>query len=78
METIFLLRHGETAWNDEQRVMGRLEIPLNRKGILQARRVARILPQLELDAIYTSPLKRAVQTARIAAKGSSACGSTPT
>lgn len=70
MVTIFLLRHGETAWNEERRVMGRLEVPLNRKGVLQARRIARILPRLELDAIYTSPLKRTLQTSRVAAKGS--------
>ncbi len=65
METIFLLRHGETAWNKEKRVIGRLEIPLNRKGISQANRVARLLPNLEIHAIYSSPLKRALDTAQI-------------
>lgn len=70
MQTIFLLRHGETLWNKERRVMGRLEIPLNRMGTLQARRVAKIAPLLEIDAIYSSPLKRAVQTAYILSKGS--------
>jgi broad specificity phosphatase PhoE len=65
MDTIFLLRHGETAWNEERRVMGRLEIPLNRKGIAQAKRIARILPKLEVHAIYSSPLKRALDTALI-------------
>ena len=70
MQTIFLLRHGETLWNKERRVMGRLEIPLNRMGALQARRVAKIAPLLEIDAIYSSPLKRAVQTAYILSKGS--------
>lgn len=68
METLFLLRHGETAWNEAMRVMGRREIPLNRKGILQARRIAALLPRLEIDAIYTSPLKRTVETAHILAK----------
>ena len=70
MQTIFLLRHGETLWNKERRIMGRLEIPLNRMGALQARRVAKIAPLLEIDAIYSSPLKRAVQTAYILSKGS--------
>jgi broad specificity phosphatase PhoE len=65
MESIFLLRHGETAWNEERRVMGRLEIPLNRKGIAQAKRIARLLPNLEVHAIYSSPLKRALDTALI-------------
>ncbi len=68
METVFLMRHGETAWNQEKRVMGRLETPLSRSGIAQAKRIARLLPDLEIRAIYTSPLKRAVQTARILAK----------
>jgi len=68
METIFLMRHGETAWNQEKRVMGRLEIPLNRKGIAQGKRIARLLPDLEIRAIYTSPLRRALETARILAK----------
>jgi len=45
--------------------MGRLEIPLNRKGISQANRVARLLPNLEIHAIYSSPLKRALDTAQI-------------
>ena len=68
METIFLMRHGETAWNQEKRVMGRLEIPLSRKGIAQGKRIARLLPDLEIRVIYTSPLRRALETARILAK----------
>lgn len=70
MKTILLLRHGETAWNKERRVMGRLEVPLSPKGILQAKHAARILDRLETDAIYTSPLKRALQTSSIVAEGS--------
>ena len=68
MATIFLMRHGETAWNQQKRVMGRLEIPLSRSGIAQGKRIARLLPDLEIRAIYTSPLRRAVETARILAK----------
>lgn len=49
--------------------MGRKEIPLNRKGILQAKRIAKILPNLKIDAIYTSPLMRALETSRILAEG---------
>ncbi len=48
--------------------MGRLEIPLSRSGIAQGKRIARLLPDLEIRAIYTSPLRRAVETARILAK----------
>ncbi|MFQ5902624.1 MAG: histidine phosphatase family protein [Candidatus Binatia bacterium] len=68
MKTLFLLRHGETTWNQKRRVMGRRETPLSRKGIHQARQIARILPSLEIEAIYTSPLKRAVQTTHILAE----------
>src|SRR5919109_3134666 len=71
METFFLLRHGETAWNKQRRIMGRLDIPLDRDGVEQARRLAKLIPALELDAIYTSPLKRAMQTARLLARGNS-------
>ncbi len=45
--------------------MGRLEIPLNRKGIAQVKRIARLLPNLDVHAIYSSPLKRALDTALI-------------
>ena len=68
METFFLLRHGETAWNKRRRVIGRLEVPLNRVGLEQSRRMAKLLADLQLDAIYTSPLRRAVQTAEIVAR----------
>jgi len=61
------MRHGETAWNNQRRVMGRLEIPLNRQGTAQSRRVAKLLPELEVRAIYSSPLKRALDTAFIIA-----------
>lgn len=65
----FLLRHGETTWNKNGRVMGRLEVPLNRRGILQAKHIAKIVSHLKIDAVYTSPLKRALQTAKIVARG---------
>ncbi|OGP28890.1 MAG: hypothetical protein A2038_04155 [Deltaproteobacteria bacterium GWA2_57_13] len=69
METFFLLRHGETTWNKNGRVMGRLEVPLNRTGIAQARHVVKLTAHLDIDAIYSSPLKRSLQTARILAQG---------
>ncbi|MBI2998416.1 MAG: histidine phosphatase family protein [Deltaproteobacteria bacterium] len=69
METFFLLRHGETTWNKNGRVMGRLEVPLNRTGIAQARHVVKLAAHLDIDAIYSSPLKRSLQTARILAQG---------
>jgi broad specificity phosphatase PhoE len=67
MVTVFLLRHGETAWNKLGRVMGRSQVPLGADGIQQIKKIAPLIATLELDGIYTSPLRRAVQTAKVVA-----------
>jgi broad specificity phosphatase PhoE len=69
MLTVFLLRHGETAWNKLGRVMGRSQVPLGADGIQQIEKVAPLVAALELDGIYTSPLRRALQTAKLVAQG---------
>jgi alpha-ribazole phosphatase/probable phosphoglycerate mutase len=67
MLNVYLLRHGETAWNaDHNRYCGRTDMPLNDKGKNQALSVAAVLKPLEFTAIYASPLQRAYQTALIA------------
>ena len=67
MLKIFLLRHGETAYNaDNNRYCGRTDIPLTQKGIKQAEEVKRQLEGMEFAAVYSSPLKRAFTTAKIA------------
>jgi len=60
-----LIRHGETTWNAERRLQGHTDIPLNAKGILQARQMAQALKNANLifDVLYTSDLKRAADTA---------------
>jgi len=60
-----LIRHGETTWNVERRLQGHTDIPLNTKGILQARQMAQALKNTKLlfDVLYTSDLKRAADTA---------------
>jgi probable phosphoglycerate mutase len=60
---ICLARHGETNWNLERRVQGQLNIPLNVKGLAQAEALARELADERFDRIYSSDLKRALQTA---------------
>jgi phosphoserine phosphatase len=61
---IILIRHGETEWNRLHRFQGRSDIALNEKGKMQARALAKALQNKDITAIYTSPLKRAVDTAQ--------------
>ena len=63
MTEILLIRHGETAWNAIKRLQGHLDIPLNAEGTRQAKALAYALQNEKLDAIISSDLQRAVQTA---------------
>lgn len=56
---IYLIRHGETDWNHINRFQGREDIELNAAGIAQAARCGQTLQGLGIEAVYTSPLKRA-------------------
>jgi len=67
MTEIILVRHGETEWNVEEIFRGRINIELNETGIKQAELLAEYLSDLKIDAIYSSPLKRAIGTAEIIA-----------
>jgi alpha-ribazole phosphatase len=60
---LLLVRHGQTAWNADGRFMGQMDIPLNDKGLLQSEAVGRRLAMERPQAIYTSDLQRARQTA---------------
>src|SRR5690606_16565505 len=65
----WLIRHGETEWNAGRRLQGWLDVPLSEVGYAQARRLARHLQVATLprfDAVLTSDLSRAAETARIA------------
>jgi broad specificity phosphatase PhoE len=64
MGTAYLLRHGETDYHADQRLLGRKDIGLNDKGRDQARRAAGFFNGLKLTAVYSSPLKRCMETAR--------------
>lgn len=68
MLNVYLLRHGETAYNaDGNRYCGRTDIDLTPKGTQQANLVNNQLKGMLFDAVYSSPLKRALYTAEIAA-----------
>jgi probable phosphoglycerate mutase len=64
MVEILLIRHGETAWNAEKRLQGHLDIGLNDAGLRQAQALGLALRDEPLDAIYSSDLQRALQTAQ--------------
>lgn len=68
MTEIYLIRHGETELNASNTVRGRLEIPLSEHGLKQADLLGAYLKNKKFDAIYSSPLKRAVQTAEAIAR----------
>jgi broad specificity phosphatase PhoE len=65
--TILLARHGETDWNREGRFQGHADPPLNETGRAQAAELAAELEGVELAAVYSSPLRRAVETAEVVA-----------
>jgi probable phosphoglycerate mutase len=64
---LYIARHGETESNSVRRLQGgSKDTPLTQKGIAQAKKLAEEIKDIEFDAIYSSPLKRAMDTARIA------------
>jgi broad specificity phosphatase PhoE len=63
----FLLRHGETEWNRERRIMGRRAVPLSENGRTQLLSLAPHLANLGIARVWTSPLARARGTAELIA-----------
>jgi probable phosphoglycerate mutase len=69
MTTLLLARHGETDWNRERRFQGHADPPLNELGRRQAGELAERLRDDCVAAIYSSPLRRAHETALVVGAG---------
>lgn len=67
MIRLFLIRHGETAWNVLGKYQGQSDVALSENGIEQAERLAANFPADTLDRVYTSDLIRAAETAQMVA-----------
>jgi broad specificity phosphatase PhoE len=65
MGQFFLVRHGESQWNAENRLCGRTDVPLSEDGCRQAKSLAARLKPIPFEAFYSSPLQRALETARL-------------
>lgn len=59
--TLLIVRHGQTAWNIQRKVLGRTDIPLDETGLAQAKALSAALGAV--DAVWSSPLVRARETA---------------
>jgi broad specificity phosphatase PhoE len=62
--SIYLVRHGQTAWNKEEIFRGRTDVPLDETGLRQAELAGEYFKEMEIHAIYSSPLSRALETAQ--------------
>lgn len=68
MGNYYLIRHGTTAWVDQQLLHGITDIPLNDRGRHQAQLAAQVLKDVPAKKLYTSSLSRCVETAQIIGK----------
>ena len=66
MNTLVLLRHGESQWNKENRFTGFTDVDLSEKGVEEAKAAGVSLKDIRFDQVYTSTLKRAYHTAELA------------
>lgn len=66
---LYIIRHGETAWNRQLRLQGQTDIELNENGRLLAQKTAHAMKDIPFDLVITSPLKRAKETASLVLGG---------
>ncbi len=62
---IYIVRHGQTEWNKNGIIQGHSDVPLNEQGIKDAKVIKEKLKDVNFDIVFSSPLKRAYQTAQI-------------
>lgn len=67
MTTLYIVRHGQTDWNDQHRIQGHTDIPLNENGEIQAKELGIELENVNFDKAFSSDLLRAKRTAEIIA-----------
>ena len=70
---VYIIRHGKTDWNKECRFQGAKDIPLNEEGREAARKLGERLKDVHFDAVFSSPLSRAYETACIVANSAEKC-----
>ncbi len=68
---LYLIRHAETNLNTDNRYLGKTDVSLNSKGIVQAEFMRKLVKNLSIDVFFTSPLKRTRETCEIMLKGKS-------
>lgn len=66
---IYIIRHGQTMWNKEHLLQGRSDIALNENGRELAKRTGEGMKDIPFDIVFTSPLKRAKETAQLVLGG---------
>jgi len=69
MLRLLFVRHGETDWNRDRRIMGREEVGLNETGRFQSLALQQALAGFSFDALFSSPILRARETAQILLEG---------
>lgn len=66
---LYIVRHGETAWNKERKIQGQVDIPLNEFGRTLASKTGAGLADIQFDLCYSSPMSRAKETAGLILAG---------
>jgi len=69
LPTLYLARHGDTAWTDSHQHTGRTDLPLNERGEARARLFGERLKRISFGRVFTSPLQRASKTCALAGFG---------